>query len=138
MSAKTHTREDGSSADSDGDSPGPMHKVTSNAVHAVTNWAGSIYASAAVALVVFLILLVGAVFRFPHSWQVLVHSLGAIVSLLMLFLIQHTTNQQTNAVLLKLDELIHATSDARDEVIDAEDRTVEEQDDLEEDLHENY
>jgi low affinity Fe/Cu permease len=42
----------------------------------------------------------------------------------MLFIIQHTTGQQTRAILLKLDELVHSSPDARDDVIGAEDQDI--------------
>ncbi|CPW57946.1 Predicted small integral membrane protein [Mycobacteroides abscessus] len=59
----------------------------------------------------------------------------ALVSLLMLFIIQHTTNRDTNAVLLKLDELISAIPAAHEEAIDIEDREIYEQEEVHHRLH---
>jgi low affinity Fe/Cu permease len=67
---------------------------------------------------------VGVVFGFPQWWQTILYSANALVALLMLFVIQHTSHQQTGAILLKLDELIHTSSDARNEVIGAEHQDV--------------
>lgn len=53
----------------------------------------------------------------------------------MLFVIQQTTNRQTGAILVKLDELIVTSSTARDEVIDAERRDTAEQEKLHDRLH---
>ena len=109
-------------------------KRVSSAVHFVSAWAGSVAVNVAAVIVVVVLLALGVGFRFPHWWEITVHSVIALVSLVMLFVIQHTTNQHTNAILLKLDELIHADEDADDEVIDAEERTVDEQHDLEDRL----
>jgi low affinity Fe/Cu permease len=72
--------------------------------------------------------------NFPQWWQITVYSAGALISVLMLFLIQHTTNRHTNAILVKLDELIKATSGARNEVIGIEDQQLDEQDELSNEL----
>lgn len=76
-----------------------------------------------------------SVHRLPGWWQTLVYSTGALVSLLMLFIIQHTTNRDTNAVLLKLDELISAIPAAHEEAIDIEDREIYEQEEVHHRLH---
>jgi low affinity Fe/Cu permease len=101
----------------------------------ITRWAGSIWLSLAALTVVFALLVTGLMSEFPTWWQTLVYSMGALVSLLMLFLIQHTTNRDTNAVLLKLDELISAIPAANEEAIDIEDREVFEQEEVHHRLH---
>ena len=77
--------------------------------------------------VVTALFLAGLLSGFPTHWQTLVYSLGALTSLLLLFSIQHSTNRQTEAILLKLDELIKATRDASDDVIAVEERDLHEQ-----------
>jgi low affinity Fe/Cu permease len=85
--------------------------------------------------VVVVLLVAGIVTGFEHWWQSLVHSTGALVTLLMLFLIQHSTNRETKAILVKLDELIQATSGAREELIDIEDHEVGVQEEVHDRLH---
>ena len=68
-----------------------------------------------------LTLTVGVVFGFPQWWQTILYSADAFAALFMLFVIQHTSNQQTGPSLFKPDELIHTSSDARNQVIDAVD-----------------
>lgn len=102
-----------------------------------TRWAGSVPASLAATAVVASLLIVGMATRFPHWWQVTVHASGALVSLLMVFLIQHTTERQTKAILVKLDELVIATEGARDEVVEIEKHQTDEQQEIHEDLHHN-
>jgi low affinity Fe/Cu permease len=100
-----------------------------------TRWAGSLWISTLAMVVVAALTAVGVVTGFPQWWQTLVYSLGALVSVLMLFLIQHTTNRENNAVLVKLDELVTAVSDAREDVIDIEDRQLSEQEEVHDRLH---
>jgi low affinity Fe/Cu permease len=95
-----------------------------------TRWAGSSAAGVVAAAAVFVLLLTGLLTGFPGWWQILVYSSGALVSMAMLFMIQHTTNRNSNAVLLKLDELGRAPAGAREEVIQVEDRQIEEQEEL--------
>jgi low affinity Fe/Cu permease len=103
--------------------------------HLFTRWAGSRWTSMFVATAVVVILLVGVFTGFPHGWQTSVHTAGALVSLLMLFLLQHTTNRETKAILVKLDELIQASSGAREEVMNIEEHEVEDQEELHRELH---
>jgi low affinity Fe/Cu permease len=107
----------------------------SKAVHLMTRWVGSLYVSVAVFFAVSLALAVGAAFGFPPWWQTVLYSTNALVALLMLFVIQHTTNQQTGAILLKLNELVHTSEEARNVVIEAEEHDVHAQQQLRERLH---
>lgn len=110
-------------------------KPGARAMDAITGWAGSLRISVAVFVAVAAALLVGIVTHFPPWWQTSVYATNALVALVMLFVIQHTTNRQTGAILLKLDELILTSSTARDEVIDAERRDTAEQEKLHDRLH---
>lgn len=63
----------------------------------------------------------GPIFRFSDTWQLVINTGTTIVTFLMVFLIQNTQNRDSEAVQLKLDELIKASKDARNEVMDVED-----------------
>lgn len=102
----------------------------SRAAHAITRLAASAWMAGVSALLVLGLLTVGLVAGFPEWWQVVVFATSALVTLLMLFVIQHTTDRQTHAILLKLDELIQATGGAHDDVIAVEDRNLQEQEAL--------
>jgi low affinity Fe/Cu permease len=65
----------------------------------------------------------GPLFAFSDTWQLVINTGTTIVTFLMVFLIQNTQNRDALAMHLKLDELIRATAEADDEMIDAEDRT---------------
>jgi low affinity Fe/Cu permease len=83
----------------------------------------------------------GPVFHFTDTWQLVINTGTTIVTFLMVFLIQNTQNRDARAIHLKLDELIRATKDARDTLVDLEEMPDEELARLREEfrrLHEHF
>jgi low affinity Fe/Cu permease len=72
----------------------------------------------------------GPLFGFSNTWQLVINTGTTIITFLMVFLIQNTQNRDSRAIHLKLDELLHAQSTARDEMVDLEDLTDDELRDL--------
>jgi low affinity Fe/Cu permease len=102
----------------------------SAAAHALAGAAGSAWASGISMIVVAVLLVTGLVTGFEPWWHSLVYASASIVSLLVLFSIQHTTNRQTKAILLKLDQLVEGVDGADNDVIAMEDRDLEDQEDI--------
>ena len=63
----------------------------------------------------------GPVFGFSDTWQLIINTGTTIVTFLMVFLIQNTQNRDSEAVHVKLDELIRSHESAHNALLDLED-----------------
>ena len=87
---------------------------------------GSAYAFLAAIAVIIGWALFGPVFGYSDTWQLVINTGTTIVTFLMVFLIQNTQNRDAVAIHLKLDELIRAVESARTSLVDLEDLSDDE------------
>ena len=92
---------------------------------AVSNAAGSPWATIAAFASVAVWALLGPRFSFSEDWQLVINTGTTIVTFLMVFLIQHTQNRDSLELHIKLNELIRSVSAARNEVMALEDLSDE-------------
>ena len=62
----------------------------------------------------------GPLFGFSETWQLVINTGTTIITFLMVFLIQNTQNRDSAAIHLKLDELLRSTKEATNFLIDSE------------------
>ena len=96
------------------------------AARTVTDWSGTSLAFGGAAAVVIVWALLGPVFHFSDTWQLVINTGTTIVTFLMVFLIQRSQNKDSQAIHLKLNEIVAALQGASNRLINVEDLTEQE------------
>ncbi|HSB41197.1 MAG TPA: low affinity iron permease family protein [Methylomirabilota bacterium] len=90
---------------------------------AATAWAGSSAAFGCAVAIIIGWALLGPVFGFSDTWQLVINTGTTIVTFLMVFLIQRSQNKDAQALHLKLNEIVAALQGASNRLINIEDLT---------------
>lgn len=98
--------------------------------NAATKFTGSSPAFIGAALIVVAWALSGPIFDYSETWQLVINTGTTIITFLMVFLIQKAQNKDSKAIQLKLNELIAANEFASNRMVDIEDLTEDELDQL--------
>jgi len=93
---------------------------------AVTVWTGSSQAFAGAVGVIIVWGLLGPLFHFSDTWQLVINTGTTIVTFLMVFLIQRAQNKDSLAIHLKLNEIVAVLQGASNRLINVEDLTEHE------------
>lgn len=82
----------------------------------MTVWAARASGHPASTALAFLVILVwvctGPLFHYSDTWQLVINTVTTLVTFLMVFLIQSSQNRDTEALQIKLDEIIRAIKQA--------------------------
>src|SRR6266849_6562295 len=101
--------------------------ILSHLATAATTWTGSTPAFVSAAAIILIWIITGPLFHFSDTWQLVINTGTTIVTFLMVFLIQNTQNRDSDAIQVKLDELIR-TSKAHNVLLDLEELSQEDLD----------
>jgi low affinity Fe/Cu permease len=97
---------------------------------ASARWTGRPIAFGLAVVFILAWLVTGPIFHFSDTWQLVINTATTIVTFLMVFLIQNTQNRDSEAVQLKLDELLRSTRGAHNALLEIEELSEEELDEI--------
>lgn len=98
--------------------------------NAATKFTGSSFAFISATVIVIVWALTGPLFDYSETWQLVINTGTTIITFLMVFLIQKAQNKDGKAIQLKLNELIAANERASNRMVDIEDLSEKELDQL--------
>lgn len=110
----------------------PKHKRNffEHLANAATHFTGSSIAFIIASSIVIVWGILGPIFNYSETWQLVINTGTTIVTFLMVFLIQKSQNKDSKAVHLKLNELLASIPKASNRMVDIEDLSEEELDRL--------
>ena len=95
-------------------------------IESITRFSGSTAAFVGAAGIVVVWGMLGPLFHYSETWQLVINTGTTIITFLMVFLIQRAQNKDSLVLHLKLNELIAATQGASNRLINAQDFSEEE------------
>ena len=96
----------------------------------VSRWAGQPTVFIIACLIIVAWAISGPLFQFSDTWQLVINTSTTVITFLMVFLIQNTQSRDSMATHLKLDELIRSHKEARNKMIDLEEMSDRELDEI--------
>jgi low affinity Fe/Cu permease len=101
----------------------PFTQRWEGAAHTITEWSGKPWTFGIAVLIVVVWVATGPLFGFSDTWQLVINTGTTIITFLMVFVIQQTQNKDTQALELKLNDIVAAISGASNRLIDVESLT---------------
>src|ERR1700743_3798157 len=102
----------------------------------IAHWTGTSSAFVIAVVVVLVWAVLGPVFHYSDTWQLVINTGTTIVTFLMVFLIQNTQNRDSKALQVKLSELILVLETANNKIAAIENASPEELDAAQEEIQE--
>ena len=109
---------------------GPRHTVFDRFARWTEHQLGRSVTFALAAASIVLWGLTGPIFAWSDTWQLVINTGTTIVTFLMVFVIQNAQNRDTQALQLKLDELIRVNMAARNSLMGLEEKSASEVEDI--------
>lgn len=100
-----------------------MERLFETIAGKVASWTGRPPAFVIALSVIIIWGITGPIFSYSDTWQLIINTGTTIVTFLMVFLIQNAQNRDGSAIQAKLDEIIRAIDNARDEFVGIENLT---------------
>ena len=99
--------------------------IFSRLAHVSARYLGSAPASGIAVGMVLIWAIVGPIFQYSDSWELVINTVTTIITFLMVFLIQNTQNRDTAAIQLKLNEIIRSTRGAHNVMLGLDNLSTE-------------
>src|SRR5213595_762394 len=97
-----------------------MRELFRRFAHITSQAVGSSWAFILAVLIILIWAVTGPMFHYSNTWQLVINTGTTIITFLMVFLIQNTQNRDAKAIHLKLDELIKGVKGARTGLVNLE------------------
>jgi low affinity Fe/Cu permease len=97
-----------------------MNEIFRRFAQATANVVGSSWWFLSAVAVVVAWAIVGPIYHFSDTWQLVINTVSSIITFLMVFLIQNTQNRDSRAIQLKLNELLRGVKGARTGLVNLE------------------
>ena len=111
-----------------------MNEAFRKFAHRCSQFAGQPITFGVSVIIIAVWAVLGPRFHYSDTWQLIINTSTTIVTFLMVFLIQNTQNRDSRSLHLKVDELIRANKNARNMMINIEEATDKELDDIHREL----
>jgi low affinity Fe/Cu permease len=103
-----------------------MNETFSRIATISSQWLGKPISFIVSGLLIIIWAVSGPFFHYSDTWQLIVNTATTVLTFLAVFLIQNSQNRDGMAIQAKLDELISASRQARNDLVRAEEKTEDE------------